>query len=368
MSAFPSLIPELEAALLHGSAEKHGEMLRQITTLFLQGSEHFNEDHIRLFDGVFGRLIEEIESRAKAELSRRLAPIANAPIEILRRLAQDDDIVVAGPVLTQSPRLEEKDLVDLARTKGQAHLSALSERNPLVPAVTDVLVQRGDREVVQKVADNPGARLSETGYSNLVRRAQNDGDLAASVAHRADIPDHLFRELLMRATEVVQRRLLAAAKPETQAEIRRVLTKVSGQVAESVHPKRNFSAAEKTVNAAAASGTLDEAMIAAFAAAGRYEETAAALAALCDVPLDVIDKMMNGERPDPVLILCRSVNFSWPTVRAVILVRPGSRGKSAPALDQASVNFDKLSALTAQRVVLFWQAGHNPSGGPALVR
>ncbi|MBZ0146127.1 MAG: DUF2336 domain-containing protein [Pseudorhodoplanes sp.] len=355
MSAYPSLIPELETALLQGSAEKHGEILRQITTLFLEGSKNFNEDHIRLFDDVFGRLIEEIEGRAKAELSRRLAPIANAPIEILRRLANDEDIAVAAPVLTQSPRLQEKDLVDIARNKGQAHLAALSERNPLMPAVTDILVQRGDRDVVQKVADNPGARLSEAGYSSLVRRAQNDGDLAASVAHRADIPDHLFRELLMRATEVVQRRLLAAAKPETQAEIRRVLAKVSGEVAASIHPKRNFSAAQETVRAAAASGTLDETMVAGFASAGRYEETVAALAALCDVPLDVIDKMMNGERPDPVLILCKSINFSWPTVRTVILVRPGSRGKSAPALDQASANFDKLSALTAQRVARFWQ-------------
>ena len=355
MSAYPSLIPELETALLQGSAEKHGEILRQITTLFLEGSKNFNEDHIRLFDDVFGRLIEEIEGRAKAELSRRLAPIANAPIEILRRLANDEDIAVAAPVLTQSPRLQEKDLVDIARNKGQAHLAALSERNPLMPAVTDILVQRGDRDVVQKVADNPGARLSEAGYSSLVRRAQNDGDLAASVAHRADIPDHLFRELLMRATEVVQRRLLAAAKPETQAEIRRVLAKVSGEVAASIHPTRNFAAALETGRGAAASGTLDETMVAGFASAGRYEETVAALAALCDVPLDVIDKMMNGERPDPVLILCKSINFSWPTVRTVILVRPGSRGKSAPALDQASANFDKLSALTAQRVARFWQ-------------
>ena len=168
-----------------------------------------------------------------------------------------------------------------------------------MPAVTDVLVARGDRDVVQKVADNPGAKLSEKGYSSLVKRAEYDGALAETVAQRADIPGHLFRELLMRATEVVQRRLLAAAKPETQAEIRRVLAKVSGEVAASVHPKRDFSAAEKTVRAAAADGTLDETMVAGFAAAGRYEETVVALAELCEVPLDVIDKMMNGDRPDP---------------------------------------------------------------------
>jgi len=368
MSAFPSLIPELEAALLHGSAEKHGEMLRQITTLFLAGSASFNEDHIRLFDDVFGRLIEEIETRAKAELAHRLAPIANAPIEILRRLAKDDDIVVAGPVLTQSPRLEEKDLVDIARTKGQAHLFALSGREQLKPAVADVLVLRGDRDVVRKVADNPGAQFSEAGYSSLVKRAEKDSALAETVAQRPDIPDHLFRELLAQATEVVQRRLLAAAKPETQAEIRRVLARVSGQVAASVHPKRDFSAAQISVRNAAADGVLDETTVVRFAAAGGYEETAVALAELCEVPLDVVDKMMNGDRPDPILILCKSAGFSWTTARAIILARPGNRGKSGSALEQASVNFDKLSASTAQRVVRFWQAGHHPSGGLALVR
>ena len=368
MSAFPSLIPELEEALLHGSAEKHGEMLRQITTLFLSGSEGFSEDHIRLFDDVFGRLIEEIESRAKAELSNRLAPIANAPLGLLRRLAHDDDIAVAGPVLTQSPRLEDKDLVDIASTKGQAHLLALSGREQLKPDVADVLVMRGDRNVVRNVADNPGARFSETGFSRLVKRAQHDGTLAESVAQRPDIPDHLFRELLVRATEVVQRRLLAAAKPETQAEIRRVLAHVSGQVAASVRPKRNFSAAEDAVRKATAEGTLNEKTVAGFAAAARYEETVAALAAICQVPLEVIDRMMSGERGDPILILCKSAGFSWATARAIILARAGNRGKSTIALDEASANFEKLSSSTAKRVVRFWQAGHQSYGGLSVVR
>ena len=223
MSAFPSLISELEAALQEGNAEKHGEMLRHVTTLFLEGAPYFKEDHIRLFDYVFACLVEEIETKAKADLSARLAPIPNAPLEILRRLAKDDDIVVAGPVLAQSPCLEEKDLVDIARSKGQAHLFALSSREQLNANIADILVQRGDREVVRKVAGNPGASLSETGYSNLVKRADDDGPLAETLAQRADIPKPVFRDLIMRATEVVQQRLLAAAKPETQAEIRRVL-------------------------------------------------------------------------------------------------------------------------------------------------
>ncbi len=357
MAAALSLIPELEDVVQHGSAEKRAEKLRQITSYFLEQAPSFSEDHIRLFDDVFGQLIEEIETRARAELARRLAPVANAPLEILRRLANDDDIAVAGPVLEQSPRLDEADLLDVANSKGQAHLFAISGRKGLDESVTDVLVRRGDREVVRKVAGNPGARLSEDGYSNLVKRAEKDGDLAEAVAQRPDIPDYLFRELLTRATEVVQRRLLATARPETQAEIRRVLAKVSEEVGAQAKPMRDYAAAQSKVRTLKQSGKLTEAALTGFADAERYEETVAALAELSDVPIEVVDRLMVGERPDPVLILCKAGGFGWNTARAIILTRPAVRGKTSVALEAAFANFDKLSPSTAKRVVRFWQAG-----------
>lgn len=362
MTSASSLIPELENVLQTGSPERRADMLKRMTSLFLEGAQRFNEDHIRLFDDVFGRLIEEIENRARAELSRRLAPLGNAPIELLRKLAHDDDIAVAGPVLAESPRLGGEDLLNVARLKGQAHLFAISSRRELDEPLTDVLVRRGDRDVVRKVAANPGAALSETGYSGIIERAGNDGVLAETVAQRADIPDHLFRELLMRATEVVQRRLLAAARPETQAEIRRVLSKVSNEVGarSAPVPVRDYSAAQDKVRRLHASGQLGEAELAEFASSGHYEDTVAAMAELSSVPIDVVDRLMSGERPDPILILCKAAGFSWNTVRAAILARFGNRGKSTPALEAAYSNFDKLSPSTAQRVVRFWQAGQAP--------
>src|SRR6185312_8489451 len=108
---------------------------------------------------------------------------------------------------------------ELARTKGQAHLAALADPKDIGEAVTDALMRRGASEVMHNVAKNQSARLSEGGFSALVKRAEGDSDLAEKVGHRPDIPPHLFRDLLVRATAVVQQRLLQAAKPETRAEI-----------------------------------------------------------------------------------------------------------------------------------------------------
>jgi uncharacterized protein (DUF2336 family) len=352
MFAATSLIPELEEVLQHGSREKRADALKRITSFFIDGAPTFNEDHVQLFDDVFSHLIAEIETKARAELSTRLAPVDNAPPTVVRKLAHDDDITVAGPVLKQSPRLDEGDLVEIATRKGQAHLLAIAGRVAIGQAVTDVLVERGDREVIHNVAGNQHARLSESGFTTLVKRAEADGMLAEKVGQRPDIPPHLFRALLMQATDLVQRRLLSKAKPETAAEIRRVLAKVSNEIGAKARP-RDYTEALRTVNAMKLAGHLNERELASFAREKCFEETVVALSMICAVPLEVVDRLIGGERSDPVLILCRAAGFGWATVRAVIQSLPGKQG--VKSLEDAQANFERLSASTAQRVVSFWQ-------------
>jgi uncharacterized protein (DUF2336 family) len=352
MSVPASLLPELEEVVAHGSAEKRAETLRRITGLFLDGAPRFNEGHVALFDDVIGTLIEEIEAKALAELARRLAPVPNAPSGVVVKLATNDDISVAGPVLRQA-RIDDPDLKYIAETKSQAHLLALSTRLGISETISEVLVQRGDTEVSRSIATNPRAQLSDNAFTTLVQRAERDGVLAERVGLRTDIPPRLFRQLLMQASDVVQKRLLAQAKPEIAAEIRRVLAKVTGEVAVKAAP-RNYTAALAAVQALHKERKLTEADVADYAKSGKYEETIAALATMSAVPVEVVDRLMSGERADPVLILARAAGFGWPTVKAVIGARPGAK-PSTQVLEAARENFERLTAATAQRVVRFWQ-------------
>src|SRR5258707_14047660 len=154
MSAQQSLIAELEEAIKSGSSEKRVETLRRVTDLFLNDADRLNEAQIGLFDDVLCHLIKRIETRALVELSGHLAQVDNAPVEVIRRVAWNDEIAVAGPVLTQSARLTTDDLVEIAGSKSQQHLLAISGRNELDEAVTDVLIDRGDSEIVHRLARN----------------------------------------------------------------------------------------------------------------------------------------------------------------------------------------------------------------------
>jgi uncharacterized protein (DUF2336 family) len=361
VSVQASHIPELDDLIERGSPGRRATTLERMTAFFVDGASRFNDDHIRLFDLVFSRLIGEIETTARTELSRRLAPVGKAPIETVRHLAHDDDIAVAGPLLERADQLSDVDLADIAESKGQAHLLAICARARIAQPVTDVLLRRGDRDVVHGVAENRGARLSDAGFCTLVERAKTDGVLAEKVLRRSDIPPRLFHALLLTATDAVQRRLIASAMPETRSEVHRALAKVSNEAATSPAP-RDHSRVRHTIEALQREGKLDEASLVDFAQKSQYGETVAALALLCATPIEVVDRLMNAERPDPVLILCKSAGWGWSTAKAVIMVRPDGARTSSQDLDAIHAEFDRLSPSTAQHVVRFWQVRADDKG------
>src|SRR5712671_3420839 len=199
------------------------EVLQRITDLFVNNAKNFTSEQVALFDDVMGRLVKEIETRAVVELSKQLAPVPNAPAGIIRRLAWDDAVEVSGPVLAKSDRLTDGELVKLAGAKSQAHLAKIATRPTLNDAVTEFLVQRGDPEVANTLASNPGARFSETGLWQLAIKADGDERLSETVARRSDIPPYLFRQILSQATDKVRQKLLASAQPDTRRSIEQIL-------------------------------------------------------------------------------------------------------------------------------------------------
>ena len=239
-----SIIAELEDAVRSGSSDKRVSTLRRVTDLFLHDGERLSEDQIKLFDNVLCHLVTRVENRARAELSARLAPIDYAPSEVIQHLAKDDEIAVAGRVLATSSRLRTSDLVEIASTKSQDHLLAISGRTNLPEAVTDVIVDRGERKVIRRLANNASARFSDAGYSKIVALSETDGDLVKILGLRIDLPPRFLRDLLKRATDAVRDRLMALAPPELQEEISQVLKAISAAAQESAW---DYSRAETLV-------------------------------------------------------------------------------------------------------------------------
>ena len=346
-----SIIAELEDAVRSGSSDKRVSTLRRVTDLFLHDGERLSEDQIKLFDNVLCHLVTRVENRARAELSARLAPIDYAPFEVIQHLARDDEIAVAAPVLATSSRLRTSDLVEIASTKGQDHLLAISGRTNLPEAVTTVIVDRGERKVIRRLANNASARFSDAGYSKIVARSEADAELIEILGLRVDLPLKFLRDLLKRATDAVRDRLMDLAPPELKEEISRVLKAISAAAQENA---RDFSRAETLVERLKAANELSDDAIIRFAETNKFDEVAAALAALGSAPTEMMARLLEGPRSDLILIPCKSAGLSWMTVERILCNRPSKQTIGEATLRVAAKDYGKLSLETAQRTLRFW--------------
>ncbi len=359
-----SFIAELEGTLATGSPGRQAEILRRVTDLFLARASQYSEEQVDLFDGVILRIAERIETKVRAELANRLATVGNAPPMIVRRLARDEAIEVAGPILSQSPRLTDEDLLAIAADTSQDRLLAISKRATISENVSDALVTRGDREVVLSVTQNEGARFSDSGYSKLVDRSIDDEVLAVCVGMRKDIPREHFHALISKASEVAFERL-AAANPQAMREVQEVLTGITGQdVVTRAQGGRDRRVDMVQFESAVRSGQSADALVAAYASSGKFDETVAALAALSRTSVELVEHVMNDRRGDNdfALLLAKAAGLSWPTALQVCILRRGPGGLSPLGIEAARRNFERLQTATAQRVVRFYNERNQAVG------
>lgn len=350
-----SLLDDLEETLAHGSVARRVEALERVTDLFVTRAPEYSDDLIAIFDDVYDYLTREIETSAKVILARRLAPVPNAPPKTIRRLAFDESILVAGPVLTLSPRLSDDDLVDNVRTRGREHMLAISRRATLSPVVTDALVEHGDHDVVHSTASNPGARFSEMGFNRLVERADGDDRLTTCICRRDDIPRQHYLALLAKASHEVRSRLEA------------INPKAARDIASAVE---QAAAAQQTASAAASiaaidahqrveilhrKGELDEKQLLEFIDSGEFEAVSASLARMIDLPAETTEKMLIEQRSEGIFVIAKSLGLSWPTVSALLRMRAGVNGADMNDLALSKAIYERLRLPTAQQALRFYR-------------
>jgi len=354
MNLTKSYLQDLDEAIQRGTAETRERALWHATNLLIAGS--YSEDEVLTFGKVIGRLADEIEVEVRAQLSQRLAGFDRAPVNVIHKLAFDDAIEVAGPVLEQSVQLDDSTLVANASSKSQSHMLAISRRNSIGESVTDVLVERGNSAVVNSLAGNSGASFSSPGLLHMVKRAEGDSILAEQLGLRKDVPRHLFQQLIAKATDDVRKRL-ASERPEMMEAIGASVVDVAGELQSKFGPmSRGYFVAKRVVTTQHRLGNLNEASIAGYARAHKVEEVTIGLALLCALPIDVIERVLVNRDQQMLLILAKAVDFSWDSTMALLFVAAKDHRITARDLADLEREFGRLNVATSKSILKFYQS------------
>ena len=283
----------------------------------------------------------------------------NAPPGTILSLA-NDEIVVARPVLTVSPRLDDQALMAIALDRGRDHMLAICERPAVSAPVTDVLVRRGDGAVRHAIAGNHGARFSLAGTATLIDHARRDGGLVDLLGDRPDLSPRETMQLVGIA-EARARRHLLAALPGSGEDVSAAVERGAHALRGSAEGDRDQAAAPAAAKEMSGGRELAESDLLTLAEGGRREEAMAALASLTALPPPAVARIFGERDNDLLIVVGKARGWSWRTVRALLRLRD-------PALTErhhfrrAEETFDRLASSNARRVLQVLRLRETPGG------
>ena len=354
MNGTASLLQELEELISRGCEESVLRALWHTTDVLITGQ--YSENQIWVFGQIIERLGRDLEVVARARLARLLATADNAPLNCINKLAADKSILVAEPVLRHAKRVDVRTLVSVASSESQQHLFAISKREYVTEPVTDVLVEAGNKKVVNSVAGNAGARFSNLAFLKLVKRSERDSILIEILGQRRDIPRAIFQQLIARASYEVRKKL-EQERPDLAAEVQALVTDVTSQLHSVFGPASDeYFRAKKAISALHRYGNLHEEDIFEYARSHRFSEVTIGLSLLCLLPANVIERGLVDSTGEMPIIFAKSLDFSWETTTAILFLGAPGFKISAQRLDGLNARFSRLTVETARGVVKLYRS------------
>ena len=338
------------------SSEKRRELLRGVTDVFFADPERHAGPELALFDDVLTQLAGEMEDAVRAELASRIAPIATPPIRLLRGLAGDRSIEVARPILEKSAALSEADLISVAGIQGQEHLKAISRRQNVSEAISELIVERGDDETLGLLLGNEGAELSRQAHEAAVDRAEANPELHAAVVNRRSLPIDLLNEMYFVVESQLRGKILERNAEVDPAELEAALAAGRNRVAvqDGALPD-DYAAAERDVRSMVARKALTPKALASMLRNRESTKFMVALAELAAIDFNTARLILERRELDALAIVCRAADFErslFLTFAVLVLDRdadPMGRAKEYGDL------YAELPKESAQRTLRFWR-------------
>ena len=336
------------------SSERRVELLRQMTDMYFNGVGDHTSAEVFLFNEIVSKIVDTVARDGKIQIAANLATLPNFPRDIVHKLAEDDDIEIARPVLRGAAALTDDDLVTIASRASQAHLHAMAQRATLSERLTDVLVDRGDRKVVHTVSANHGAEFSADGMQQLLTKAEEDVDLRELLVERPDLSQETVDKLLPLVSEQLAIRL-----SERGFDVQSV---ISAEMMQQVRQRVNSALRERKADirevehciAEVRAGRLPlDRAVQQLAASDRLLDVAAIVGEFAQLDRSYTFSVLGQGQLQTQLILFRSLDLSWDTLNAVLSLRAKKLGMPYEPSLEIQRDYEAVDPALAARVLRF---------------
>jgi uncharacterized protein (DUF2336 family) len=341
------------------STEKRRSIMQKISDLFIEGIEDHTDQEMVLFGNIFCRLLGQVSIDDKVLLSQRVSTMSQTPRSLATELALDENIAVAGPMLEKSSVLTDDDLRAIGAQRGHGHLLAMTRRPTLSEAVTDMLIERGDKQVLEGVTRNEGARFSDTGLRELTVKSIEFEELGAYLMARDDIDFERLERLVGSLEQSASERLRAFLQQNRDAAselARTALQKV--EASREKHHQDRLEALRLAAQIREGRYRLDQ-CIDALIIGKRLVDIGTVLADLGSLPESHVSNVLHKVNDFGTALICRSVGLGLNTYLKLSRLRCERLHLPATEAERMAIEYRGIDRETAERALRFHRIRSN---------
>ncbi len=369
-----SVITELISLARDNSARARRALSERVCELCLTGNEgkyQLSPEENQLAGEILIRLLREFEIDMRAQLAEKLAVSGIAPKQLIYALAMDE-IIVAAPVIAQSPLLNEQDLIDVIKNKTRAHRLIVAGRPGISAAVSDALVFEREPDVISVLINNATAEIALAAMAYMVEESRSRASLQEAIIARADLPPQLAQKMLAFVSAELRRHILLNfdVEPET---IDRALGQVNQEQAltGAARLKDSSNKAATLIDKLHASGELNVARVIAFLRERHLQLFYEGMAVLVRCDVQNLTHFASESEDKGLAVICRAAGADrGQFISAALLLKQAQGGDPAPAshLQYVCRLFDSLTEDRAHAVLEHWRTktgGAQPASNAA---
>lgn len=341
----------------------------RITDICLQAPRPLNTEEKEVAGHILIKLSREFETQMRSRLATRLAASPRAPKLLIQALAMDE-ISVSAPVISQSPLLDERDLVEIVMSKTHEHRLNVAMRSGITAAVSSALVQTEEPDVLQALVKNKSAEISAAAMDYLVTESKSLTVLQGPLVARDDLSPLLVQKMYSFVSEALKSEIQAKfavdadildaafydAKPELIAdEATSGLGGADNRAASLVAKMR-------------ASGELSLNRVIGFLREKRLNLFIEGLALLCELDARTITSLAFEGEGQGMAVVSRAVGADRSQFATITLLLERARtGKAVPAarLQAVCQLFDTMPTERAAAILGQWRLRGRPAGKTA---
>jgi uncharacterized protein (DUF2336 family) len=333
-------------------SEQRRELLREVTDLFFETSDSRSPRETALFDDVLQLVAAQMQDSVLAELSELFADAHDAPLGLMRDLA-NHSFEIAGPVLQRSRALDEQALLQVINYQSQNHIKAVAEREDVSETVSEAIVKFGDDHALDALIRNDTAKISRASLETAVDRARRNTLLHEGVVKRNDLPLDLLNEMYFVVETTLRDQIMKRNASVDPATLDAALSKARARMSQGAG---DLSAEAKNamayIQAKKNSGELNARLLVSLYREAKQAHFLYGLAEMTNLEPDTVADLINRRDIDGLAMICRAAGIERPLFVTLAVLSCGG-DEAMQRAEEFGRMYNNVPVEAAQRAMRF---------------